>query len=77
MTEEQLFQLLRKCLPTNLAFRTEGGLEGKTEIVGTFDDVLTFVHNIYSMGGEIGSWETEQRYNEIIRNLHDLIGKQV
>jgi hypothetical protein len=72
MTKEELFQLLKKCLPPNLAFRTEGGLEGKTEITGTFDDVLTFVHNVYSFGGEIGSWETEQRYQEIVKDLMKL-----
>jgi hypothetical protein len=50
MSDEKLFELLKKKLPDNLAFKTEGGLKGKTEISGSLEDFLDFVERVWKDG---------------------------
>lgn len=47
MTDEQLFKIIKKHLPKNLAYRQDGGLLDPCKIEGTLGDVLDFVKAIY------------------------------
>ena len=58
MTDQRIYEILKKSLSDNLHFKTEGGLHGKTEIWGTFGDVLDFVKAIYEEGYDEGCYET-------------------
>jgi hypothetical protein len=61
MTDEQVFELIRKYLPKNLAYRQDGGLLDPCKIEGTLGDVLDFVKAIYTEGFKVGydeGWES-------------------
>lgn len=57
MTDEQVFELIRKYLPKNLAYRQDGGLLAPCKIEGTLGDVLDFVKAIYENGYSKGYCE--------------------
>lgn len=46
MTEEQIFQLIKDCLPENLCYYQDGGLSNRCKIEGTLDDVFKFIKSI-------------------------------
>lgn len=52
--EKELFAILKRNLPNGLAFRTEGGLQGRTEVLGTLEDFLCFVRSVHEEGVEYG-----------------------
>lgn len=47
MTDEQLFEIIKKHLPVNLSYRQDGSLLNPCKIEGTLGDVLDFVKAIY------------------------------
>ena len=56
LTDEKIMELIREFLPENVAFKSDGGLQGKCKIEGTLDDVLDFIRIIYCEGYENGCW---------------------
>ena len=54
MSDEELLKLLKKKLPNSLAFKTEGGIKGKTELSGSLEDFLDFVESIWKDGYRVG-----------------------
>ncbi len=61
MTDEQVFELIRKYLPENLSYKQDGGLLDSCKIEGTLGDVLDFVRALYAEGFKVG---VEYGYDE-------------
>ena len=61
MTNNEIFELIKKCLPENVSYSQDGGLHNKCKIEGTLGDIFKFVQEI-----------RKQTINEILISLKDV-----
>lgn len=61
------FQLIKEKVPEKVLFRSEGGPQGKCEIIGDLGEVLKFLREIHTDGFSRG-FDTAFKYAEEKKN---------
>jgi hypothetical protein len=68
MTDSEIFELIKKCLPENVSYSQDGGFHNKCKIEGELGDIFKFTLAIHKNGYNKGyddGWESSKVSTEM------------